>query len=529
MGRPRADLHRSEGIRPAQGGRGRAREVHIFRWVPSTSGLWRPADGMARGPHHVDDASLLHVHGKLWACHHPADGDHQGALLPAHDQEHDFHAGHAGAAAPDQRHPVEVQERRSADAAGDDGALSRAQGQPAGRVPAHGRPDPNLLRPLRLALRVGGIAEPAVHLLRPPLRGRSVDLRPGRPRSDLCAAAAHGGLDVIRVSGARAVPVVSTLVRLSTPGGLEASQPRVLHRAVLMDPLTHAELDVALVARMPGPASYTGEDVVELSCHGNPVLLGEVVRLLVASGARLAEPGEFTRRAYLNGRLDLVQVEAVAELIVARTERTVRLAARQLQGALSGEVTTVRDRLIDLVAGLEVALDFAEEEIGMSRCEALKGARDLMASLARLVSDARDGRAGQDGLSVMLAGAPNVGKSSMLDALFCTERAIVSSTPGTPPDLVDGAAVMRGVPVRVIDGAGLGTPRDAIDAEGMRRARQALAESDLVLVVVDMSRAISPAGDEILALSARSLRLVVANKSDLPSPWDQGVASGCAC
>ncbi len=338
-----------------------------------------------------------------------------------------------------------------------------------------------------------------------------------------------GAIGVIRVSGARAVPVVSTLVRLSTPGGLEASQPRVLHRAVLMDPLTDAELDVALVARMPGPASYTGEDVVELSCHGNPVLLGEVVRLVVASGARLAEPGEFTRRAYLNGRLDLVQVEAVAELIGARTERAVRLAARQLRGALSGEVTTVRDRLIDLVAGLEVALDFAEEEIGMSRPEALKGARDLMASLARLVSDARHGRAVQDGLSVMLAGAPNVGKSSLLNALLGTERAIVSSTPGTTRDLVDGALVMRGVPVRVIDGAGLGTPRDAIDAEGMRRARQALAESDLVLVVLDMSRRISPADDEILALTARSQRLVVANKSDLPSPWDHGAAADCVC
>jgi tRNA modification GTPase len=338
-----------------------------------------------------------------------------------------------------------------------------------------------------------------------------------------------GAIGVVRVSGARAVPLVSTLVRLGTPGGLEAAQPRVLHRAVLRDPLTDAELDIALVARMPGPASYTGEDVVELSCHGNPVLLGEVVRLLVASGARLADPGEFTRRAYLNGRLDLVQVEAVAELIGARTERAVRLAARQLRGALSGEVTTVHERLIDLVAGLEVALDFADEEIGMSRPEALKGARDLVGSLARLVSDARQGRAVQDGLSVMLAGAPNVGKSSLLNALLGTERAIVSATPGTTRDLVDGAVVMRGVPVRVIDGAGLGTPRDAIDAEGMRRARQCLAESDLVLVVLDMSRTISPADDEILALTARSQRLVVANKSDLPSPWDHGVAADCVC
>jgi len=298
---------------------------------------------------------------------------------------------------------------------------------------------------------------------------------------------------------------------------------------VVIDPLTDVELDVALVAKMPGPGSYTGEDVVELSCHGNPVLLGEIVRLLVASGARLAEPGEFTRRAYLNGRLDLVQVEAVAELIGARTERAVRLAARQLRGVLSGEVTTLRDRLIDLVAGLEVALDFPDEEIGASRPGALKGMCDLAASLERLVSAARQGRAVQDGLSVMLAGAPNVGKSSLLNALLGTERAIVSATPGTTRDLVDGAVVMRGVLLRVIDGAGLGTPRDGIDAEAMRRARQALAEADLVLVVLDMSLPITPADIEILALTAESQRLVVANKSDLPAAWDHAVATDCVC
>ncbi len=338
-----------------------------------------------------------------------------------------------------------------------------------------------------------------------------------------------GAIGVIRVSGPRAVPVVSRLIRLKSRDALEACRPRVLYLAAVIDPLTEAELDIGLVAKMPGPSSYTGDDVVELSCHGNAVLLREVVSLLVAGGARLAEPGEFTRRAYLNGRLDLLQVEAVADLIGARTERAVRLAARQLSGALSGEITAFRERLLDLMAGLEVALDFSEEEIGLARPEAVKRAQELAAGLERLIASARQGRAVQDGLSVMLAGAPNVGKSSLLNALLGTDRAIVSESPGTTRDLVDGTVVMGGVPVRLVDGAGIGAPRDGIDAEGMRRARQALAESDLVLVVMDLSWPISPADREILALTERSPRVVIGNKSDLPSAWQEAERTDCVC
>lgn len=338
-----------------------------------------------------------------------------------------------------------------------------------------------------------------------------------------------GAIGLIRVSGAGAVPLVSGLVRLHAAGGLEGCTPRVLYRAAVIDPLTAAELDIALVARMPGPASYTGEDLVELSCHGNPVLLGEIVRLLVARGARLAEPGEFTRRAYLHGRLDLVQVEAVAALIGARTERAVHLAARQLRGALSAEIAAVREQLIDLVAALEVALDFPDEEIGISGSEAHKRTDEMASALGRLASAGKRGRDVQEGLSVMLAGAPNVGKSSLLNMLLGIERAIVAATPGTTRDLVDGAAVMHGVPVRLIDGAGLGTPRDVIDAEGMRRARQALAESDLVIVVLDRSRPLAEADREILALTADRPRFVVANKSDLPPAWDDEAVPDCVC
>jgi tRNA modification GTPase len=334
---------------------------------------------------------------------------------------------------------------------------------------------------------------------------------------------------VIRISGPRAAELASELVRLPGPGGLEAASSHVLHRAAIVNPLSKAELDIALVTKMPAPRSYTGEDVVELSCHGNPVLLGEIVRLLVAGGARLGEPGEFTRRAYLNGRLDLLQVEAVAELIGARTERAVRLAARQLRGAASAEITILRERLVDLMAGLEVALDFPDEAVGVKQPEALKTTRELVSNMERLIANARQGRVVHDGLAVMLTGAPNVGKSSLFNSLLGTDRAIVSPTPGTTRDLVDGTLVLRGVPIRLVDGAGLGAARDPIDDEGMRRARQALAESDLVLVVLDMSRPISDEDRDVLTLTEKSRRIVIANKSDLPSAWGEGVPADCAC
>ena len=344
----------------------------------------------------------------------------------------------------------------------------------------------------------------------------------------IATPAGTAAIGVIRISGPHAIPIVSKIVRPS-PGSLEACEPRRLYRASVVDPQTGEQLDVALVVVMPGPASYTGDDVVELSCHGNPVLLSAIVNLLAGGGARLAEPGEFTRRAYLRGRLDLLQVEAVAELIGARTEQAIRLAARQLTGGLSDKVGRCRERLLDLIASLEVALDFPDDEVGIGREAASSQAGDIVGEFDRLISAAQRGRAVQDGLAVMLAGAPNVGKSSLLNRLLGTERAIVSPTPGTTRDLVDGTLVIEGVAVRIIDGAGLADPLDTIDAEGMRRARQALKTSDLVLVVLDRSRPVSSVDRDLLDGTSGCRRLVIANKCDVPSAWEATTSTDCAC
>jgi tRNA modification GTPase len=309
---------------------------------------------------------------------------------------------------------------------------------------------------------------------------------------------------------------------------IEAARPRTLHRVRVVDPQTSAQLDDALVAFMPGPDSYTGEDVVELSCHGSPVMLAEIVSKLVAGRARLAAPGEFTRRAYLNGRLDLVQAEAVALLIGARTERAARLAVRQMDGALSREVRALRELLLDLVAGLEVSLDFPEDGVGWSGEASRVRGEEIARRLAGLLASAQRGRIVDGGLTVMLAGAPNVGKSSLLNALLGRERAIVAPSPGTTRDLVDGEVIIAGVAVRLIDGAGQGIPRDVIDAEGMARSRRATEESDLVLVVLDRSRARAAVDEDVLRLTAGRPRLAIGSKGDLPAVWADGDID-CVC
>jgi tRNA modification GTPase len=345
----------------------------------------------------------------------------------------------------------------------------------------------------------------------------------------IATPAGTGAIGVIRISGAEAISVAENVLRLRESVELKACVPRTLHLATVVDPRTDAELDTALATTMPGPGSYTGEDVVEISCHGNPILLGEFVRHLVRSGARLAEPGEFTRRAYINGRIDLVQAEAVAELIGARTVRAIQLAARQMRGGLSNEITVLRNRMLSMRAGLEVALDFPEDNVEMSLAEASDEAVHLLASLDRVLESAGRGRAVQDGLTVVLVGAQNAGKSSLFNKIIGSERAIVAPSPGTTRDLVEATRMIRGVPVRLMDGAGLGTPRDGIDAEGMRRLKAAVSESDLALVVVDKSREMSADDWEVLDLTRTGERIVVANKCDLAGAWQVARLEECSC
>jgi tRNA modification GTPase len=287
----------------------------------------------------------------------------------------------------------------------------------------------------------------------------------------------------------------------------------MLRRVGIVDAKNGERVDEALCAVMLAPRSYTGEDVVELSCHGSPALLRMVTQWIVAGGARLAAPGEFTRRAFLNGRVDLAQAEAVALMIGARTDRAVALAARALAGGLSDRVRTSCDALVEVIAGLEVVLDFPDERIGHDVEAARATVARLHADVARWLAGARHGRVVHDGITVALVGPPNAGKSSLLNALLGRDRAIVSPLPGTTRDVVEGTIAIAGVAVRLLDTAGLDVPRDVIEAEGIRRSRQAMEESDLLLVVLDGS--IGP-DRRVLAETAGRARVLVRAKSDLP-------------
>ena len=320
---------------------------------------------------------------------------------------------------------------------------------------------------------------------------------------------------MIRVSGPDAITIVAPLLR--SPQPLAAFPSHVLRRVGIVDAKSAARVDEALCTVMLAPRSYTGDDVVELSCHGSPALLRLVTRWIVAGGARLAEPGEFTRRAFLNGRVDLAQAEAVALMIGARTERAVALAARALVGGLADQVRAWRDTLVALIAGLEVVLDFPDERIGHDPEAARETIARLRAEVDRSVTAARHGRVVHDGITVALVGPPNAGKSSLLNALLGRDRAIVSPTPGTTRDVVEGTVAIAGVPVRILDTAGLDESRDAIEAEGMRRSRLAIEESDLLLVVLDAS---VPPDWRILEETATRARIVVLAKSDLPRHAD---------
>ena len=317
---------------------------------------------------------------------------------------------------------------------------------------------------------------------------------------------------MIRVSGPDAIAIVAPLLRSAIP--LAAFPSHTLRRVAIVDAKSGERVDDALCAVMQAPRSYTGEDVVELSCHGSPSLLRLVTQWIVSGGARLAQPGEFTRRAFCNGRIDLAQAEAVALMIGARTERAVALAARALAGGLSERVRVLRDQLIEVIAGLEVVLDFPDERVACDIDAARDAIERLRTDVDRWRASARQGRVVHDGITVALVGPPNAGKSSLLNALLGRDRAIVSPVPGTTRDVVDGTIALAGVPVRLLDTAGLDVPRDAVEAEGIRRSHQAIDESDLLLVVLDGS---IPPDRRVLAETTGRARLVVRAKSDLAS------------
>jgi tRNA modification GTPase len=322
----------------------------------------------------------------------------------------------------------------------------------------------------------------------------------------------RGGLGVVRLSGAAAETIVRALV-----GRQQPLEPR---RATLS---RIPACDQIVATFFPAPHSYTGEDVVEVSAHGSPVVMAEIMAAAMGGGARLAAPGEFTLRAFLNGRIDLPQAEAVADLVDAVTPLQARAAFDQLEGTLTSAIRELDESLFDLIAKLEASVDFSDEGYHfLAAAEASRTIERLLDRTSGLLADGRRGRLVREGFQVAIAGRPNVGKSSLFNALAGAPRAIVTDVPGTTRDLVTEVVDLCGFRVTLIDTAGLRPSNDVVEIEGVARARQALGLADVVLVVVDGTQALGPEDLELLDDTASARRVVVSNKSDVEGYRDFG-------
>jgi tRNA modification GTPase len=324
----------------------------------------------------------------------------------------------------------------------------------------------------------------------------------------------RGGIGVVRLSGPRALAATAPLLRLRHPAA--AGRARF---GEIVDVATGDVLDQAVVTYFAAPNSYTGEDVVEIAAHGAPVLLEYIVRQCCAGGARLAEPGEFTQRAFLAGRIDLTQAEAVGDLIGSSTLEQARVAARQLGGALARAVAPVKAELVQLIAAMEAGIDFAEDDIDILPAEKIAG--DILAVRAPLSALERSfayGRVVREGFRLAIVGRPNVGKSSLFNRLVERERAIVTATPGTTRDLVTETVAIDGIPVDLIDTAGLREAGDEAERMGIAKSHEAIADADVVLLVIDAAAG-GMSGEDCAVLerceSGGSAMLVAWNKWDL--------------
>lgn len=325
----------------------------------------------------------------------------------------------------------------------------------------------------------------------------------------------RAGLGVVRLSGSAAAAIAAALVGRATP--FTARHATFARLSPLGDTVVRDEV---VITRFPAPASYTGEDVVEISAHGSPVVLAGILRGAIAGGARLAEPGEFTLRAFLNGKRDLIQAEAVADLIEAVTPLQARAAFDQLEGTLTGAIAEIESRLFDVRARLEASLDFPDEGYHfISSGELVTELNAIIVQCDRLLVDAGRGRVIREGALIALVGAPNVGKSSLFNALLNANRAIVTAVPGTTRDLLTERVEVQGLSLTLVDTAGLRDATDDIEREGVARARASLGVAELAIVVLDRSREQGPDDRQVLRESEGRPRVIVVNKVDLPAAW----------
>ncbi len=328
----------------------------------------------------------------------------------------------------------------------------------------------------------------------------------------------EGGINIIRISGSNAPGIVSALFQ--PQGGTQVAdfEPQRVVFGNITDPATNQTVDEVLLIRFRAPHSYTGEDVIEIHGHGGTYVSSKILQLVLDQGARSAEPGEFTRRAFLNGRLDLSQAEAVADVIHAASDKALASALAQLKGQLSDTLNTLYDSLLQVLAQLEAAIDFPEEGLEFVQKQQLEqNIQNTNDQIKKLVDSYRQGKIYREGLKVALVGKPNVGKSSLLNALLQEDRAIVTPHPGTTRDTLEERVRIKDIHITIVDTAGLRHQPGEIEEYGIERTRHALAQADLALVIFDGSQALDTTDAMLIKEVADKKKLVLINKSDLPA------------
>lgn len=341
--------------------------------------------------------------------------------------------------------------------------------------------------------------------------------------SAISTAIGEGGIAIIRVSGDKALDIVSKIFRAKNGKDIKDMKTYTMRYGHIIDIDTKEAIDEVIISFMKGPRSYTAEDVVEINCHGGVTSTNKVLEMTIKAGARLAEPGEFTKRAFLNGRIDLSQAEAVMDLITAKTDLAMKSALMQSNGSLSREIGKLNEYLLNVLALIEYAVDFTEdeEEIDPSiPARVRESLEEALNNINRLMKNADEGRIIRDGLSLAIVGKPNVGKSSLLNVLLREKRAIVTDIAGTTRDVIEEYINLDGIPVKIIDTAGIRETEDIVERIGVEKSKEKIEEADLVLLVLDTSRELDKEDFEIIEAVKNKKTILLLNKIDLENKID---------
>lgn len=326
----------------------------------------------------------------------------------------------------------------------------------------------------------------------------------------------EGGISIIRVSGEKSLDIVSNIFKGKNKDSLKDMKTYTMRYGFIVEKETGDVLDEVIVTFMKGPRSFTAEDTVEINCHGGVTATKRILEEVIRSGARIADPGEFTKRAFLNGRIDLSQAEAVIDIIRAKTELSMKSAVQQSEGRVSREINKIRGKLLEIIAHIEATVDYPEDDLEEMTADKVSVKLDnVLDDMTQILNTADEGKIIREGLNTVIVGKPNVGKSSLLNSLLMEKRAIVTEIPGTTRDVIEEYINIDGVPIKIIDTAGIRETEDVVEKIGVEKSKEKIDEADLIILMLDLSRELDDEDREIIGYIKDKKYIILLNKTDL--------------